>query len=365
MKVLTSLEKRRMTSARVSKSLRHSSKERKLKVIIWGKKIVRSHLGYAADFCPICACPRPFALTRVGSAGHVYYITADEGDLVGYERACMVCTTALHADPANYAEIAKQPANIRALAQQTFPNLAHAYQTRLAQERAIRLDSTMLPAAERQALILEPFTLLTVKVSNQFANSAFSSNARFMQREVLPILARALRRLRPTQVELQSALARLTQMKEPIGSKVKLADLWAELQRPAPLDKAVANGLVAGGSGAMVGDEAAKRLSAAKLMRVLSYLVAASAGLLALLTLVPSDGLQAPTGLWVIVVLALVLAYAVYRASAAVKMGAPWGRYAGIGFGLFLLAGFPVGTALGGYLLWTLLLKWGGPQATA
>jgi hypothetical protein len=334
-------------------------------VIIWGKKTVKSHLGYAADFCPICACPRPFAITRVGLAGHLYYISVGDGDLVGYERACMLCTTALNADPAHYAEIAKQPASIRALAKQTFPNLAHAYQTRLTQEQAIRLDPTMIPAAERQALILEPFMLLTVKVSTRFANSAFSSNASFMQREVLPILARALRRLQPAQAELQAALARLTQMKEPIGSKVKLADLWAELQRTAAPDKAVATGPVAGRSAVMVGDEAAKRLAAAKLMRVLAYVVAASAGLLALLTLVPSDDKQAPLGLWVIVALGLVLAYAVNRAGAAVKLGASWGRYAGIGFGLFLLPGFPIGTVLGGYLLWTLLLQWGAPQATA
>ena len=187
-------------------------------MIIWGRKAVRRHLGYAADFCPVCACARPFAITRVGMAGHVYYITAGDGDLVGFERACLICTTALKADPALYAEMAKQPAAISALVKQTFPNFADAYRDRLAIEQAIRLDPTMLSAADRQSLLMQPFMLMSVKVSERFAATHFSSSNTFMQREVLPILARALRRLRPSEAELKAALTRLVQMKEVIAS---------------------------------------------------------------------------------------------------------------------------------------------------
>lgn len=327
-------------------------------MIIWGKKIVRSHLGYAADFCPVCACARPFALNRVGSAGHLYFIAVGEGDLVGYERACMVCTVVLKANPTQYAEVATRPSAILDLVKQTFPNLAQVYQERLTLERAIRLDPTMLSDANRQTLLMEPFLLLSVKVSERFANSAFSANTGFLKNEVLPILARALRRLRPTDAELKAALTRMVQMKEPIGSKIKLTDLAAALQRPASNEAALAPGKAGGQAPVHVGHAAKHRINAAKLMRWLSYFIAVGVLGLGLLTLVPSETKQAPAALWVILALAGGVGFAVYRASAAVMQGVPWGRTVGSAFGVLLLFGFPFGTALGAYLLWCLGLKW-------
>ena len=327
-------------------------------MIIWGKKIVKSHLGYAADFCPICACARPFAITRVGSAGHLYYIAVGDGDLVGYERACMVCTVPFKAEPSQYAELATRISPIQELGKQTFPNLAQAHRERLAIEQAIKLDPTMLSATDRLTLILEPFMLLSVKVSERFENSAFSSNAGFLKNEVLPLLARALRRLRPTDSELKTALARLVQMKELIGSKIKLADLVAAIQEPAPKDSVAF--VVKGGSSALVkvGYEAKHRVNAGKLMRFLAYFIAVVVLGLGLLTLVPSDTKQSPDALILLLAVATVIGYGVYRASAAVTQGHTWGRNVGVAFGVFLLFAFPIGTALGAYLLWSLGLKW-------
>lgn len=328
-------------------------------MLIWGRKAVRRHLGYAADFCPICACARPFAITRVGMAGHVYYITAGDGDLVDYERACMVCTIALKAEPAQYAQMANKPSAISALTQQTFPNLADVYRERLAMEQAIRLDPTMLSAADRQALIMQPFTLLAVKVSERFAQTHLSSSAGFLQREVLPILARALRRLRPTEAELKAALARMVQMKEVIGTKVKLQELMVAIGRPAEADPM---GMLAkGGSpAALVGDEARTRNHAARLLRVLAYLAGGGAILLGLLSFLP-DALDAPSAAFrVALLLAVALAYGVYRAGQAVALGQSWGRVAGMAFGVLMLLGFPIGTVLGLYLLWALGARWVG-----
>ena len=341
-------------------------------MIIWGRKTVRRHLGYAADFCPICGCARAFALTRVGSAGHIYYVTAGDGDLVGFERACLVCTTALRAEPTRYAEMAKQPAAINALLKQTFPNFADAYKDRLALEQAIRLDPNMINAADRQELIMTPFMLLSVRVSQRFADMHFTSSTAFMKREILPILARGLRRLRPTDAELKAALTRLVQLKEMIGSKVKLADLKAELN--LPVDN-TANGNsgadpVPGKGGGyapgLVGDEARPRANAGRLMRGLAYLTGAGIALLGLMMLVPTETpKQAPASLMVTMLVAAALAYGVYRAGWAVTRGQQWGRTAGIVFGLLLLPGFPISTVFGGYLLWSLVLKWSGEEVTA
>lgn len=326
-------------------------------MLIWGRKAVRRHLGYAADFCPICATARPFAVSRVGMAGHVYYITAGDGDLVGYERACMVCTIALKADPAQYAEMSPTVLGISALAKQTFPNFAAVYRERMALEKVIRLDPTMLNAADRQALIMQPFTLLSVKVSEHFDKSAFGSGGTFVQREVLPILARAMRRLRPTESELKAALARLVQMKEVIGNKVKLPDLLAEINRKPGPDSLVIQPH-ARSPAVAVGDEARRRNNAGRVLRVLAYIAGAGVVGLWLASLLPDTSDAGSTTFRFVLLVAAALAYGVYRAGQAVAQGKVWGRQAGMLLAALLLLAFPIGTAVGGYLLWTLGRQW-------
>jgi hypothetical protein len=53
----------------------------------------------------------------------------------------------------------------------------------------------------------------------------FRSRRRFMMRQVVPVLASAIRPLKPTESELKFVLAELTQLKHKIGTKLKLADL--------------------------------------------------------------------------------------------------------------------------------------------
>ena len=91
--------------------------------IVWGKKTVYRKVGHVADFCPICRQARCFTLKRVGMAGHIYYLSAGQGELVGFERTCASCSTSVAAQPERYIAFAKKPASIEELKQTTFPGL--------------------------------------------------------------------------------------------------------------------------------------------------------------------------------------------------------------------------------------------------
>lgn len=251
--------------------------------IIWGRKLVYRKLGHVADFCPICRVPRPFALKRVGSAGHVYYISTGEGELVGYERTCQDCGTSLQTEPTAYASIAKNTAPLAELTRQTFPNLDQVLGERLALEEKVRHAPSSLSREERHALIRSPFLILSPKVEKRFASThidkeigfaligavallivgpalgrvvapdsegavlltslsmgflmvlwqGIGAGKRFMRRQITPVLAKCLFPLRPSDEELKSVLAELKQLRHKMGSKLKLADLRAQLSKPA------------------------------------------------------------------------------------------------------------------------------------
>jgi hypothetical protein len=243
--------------------------------IVWGKKRVRKKIGHVADFCPMCRTAQPFALVRVGSASHVYYISAGQGELVGYERSCGVCKTALRADPHGYAAVAKEPLPIAELTRQTFPDMEQTLAPLFEVEARLRIDRSLLSADERSALIKRPFLLMSSKVEQRFASTHIDrevalsivgallvmvlgpavaikiasepselavlvciglgvllvvsqialSGRRFMKRKVIPVLAASLRPLRPSQEELRGVLSELKLLKQKIGTKMKLTDL--------------------------------------------------------------------------------------------------------------------------------------------
>lgn len=331
-------------------------------MIIWGRKTVRRHVGYVADFCPICACARPFAVTRVGSAGHLYFISVGDGTLVGHERACKVCSIALRADPAQYMAMAKQPLGILELIQQTFPNFKKVHGDRLAFEAAIRANPHSLAPEDRQSLLMAPFVLLSPKVSQHFESIHLDGGRAFIKREVLPILARALRRLRPSRDELADILTRLKQLREVIGSKVRLDDLMAAIAAPsgtAPGATGAPSPAAGDDTAAFVGAEAGARLTAGRVMRIAAWIGGASIAAMALAIALGRDDPERSTGTLIgLLIFVGALCYGLYRVGWAVSQGRTWGRVAGIVIGVVSLAGFPIGTALGGYLLFVLALKW-------
>lgn len=248
--------------------------------IVWGKKAVHRKLGFAADFCSICRCARSFAVRRIGMAGHVYYVSLSEGELVGFDRTCDTCGTSYPADPANYKTLSPTPGELATLIRATFPGLAEAWKERLALEDKVRNQPTQLSGDERSALIREPFLRLSPKVESRFAATHFDketgfaalgalvligampsvaeaiapahagpafltaltvgcglvvwqmalSGRRYMQREIVPTLARALLPLRPTPREVDTVRSEMKQHRYKMGTKLIAADLATALR---------------------------------------------------------------------------------------------------------------------------------------
>jgi hypothetical protein len=245
-------------------------------VIFWGRKIKRLPVGYVADFCPICRAQKPFALVHVGMVNHVYYVSTGTGDLVGYERICADCATAIPSDISRYSGVAPKPLPLAELKARTFPSLDTAVKDLLAAQQQVKRD----------VLIREPFLLLSPKVEQRFAQTQIgpgagmaivaaillllvaaprviesavlpnvrpetifggfavlgialvvwqliASGSRFMRREVVPVLARALKPLRPTQQEIDVALEELKTLKQKIGRKVSAPKLLEQIRDTA------------------------------------------------------------------------------------------------------------------------------------
>ena len=257
-------------------------------MIHWGKKLVRTRLGYVADFCPLCRAVRAFELIRVGLAGHIYYISVTRGELVEHRAQCTACGTEFVTEPERYARPSKQALAPRELVQLTFPNLARHYANRLALEKAIRDPFKKISQADRQWLLREPFRLLSFKAEERFRSSlvhhesiavffasllvgfaigsgvvsvlpqfeeaiwitlavaaavatwvwSFWSRKRFVRKDVLAPLVSALHPLKPTREEVAGVLEDMKALGLKIGSRVEVDMVMEELRSHVPVTAA-------------------------------------------------------------------------------------------------------------------------------
>jgi hypothetical protein len=256
-------------------------------IFIWGKKHVLRGLGYVADFCPICRDLRTFRMQRLGLAGHFYYISFGEGQLVGHIRTCDVCGIELQGDPQVYKTLNKQKLPPAELAPLTRPDWREAREPRLAAERELASPFGKLPPEWRSVLLREPFDLLAARVEERFASSkvdwptalavvgfiamlvvagnlsgtypqhtgtiwiaalvlglglvlsqALIARRRWMRRNLLPVLTLALRPLKPSEAELKAVLEKMKAEGRMIGRKVDVRLVVAELQRTGAVSSA-------------------------------------------------------------------------------------------------------------------------------
>jgi hypothetical protein len=244
-------------------------------IFIWGKKVVRRKVGFVADFCPMCRDPRPFRLYEVRRIGHIYYVSLGRGDLLGYERVCEGCTMALHGEPRNYASTSKKVASVDVLMQRTYPNLRDVYAERLRIEDTVRYSPRELPMDVREALIKQPFVLLSPVVEAKFRQTsidavsggvlvgslvaffgalivgpsivpdyvpqlisavglvgvtaiiwAFATGAkRYVRGVILPRVAKTLRPLQPSDVEISAVLSDMRRARGKLALKLQSKDV--------------------------------------------------------------------------------------------------------------------------------------------
>ncbi|MGW8389393.1 hypothetical protein [Pseudoduganella sp. HUAS MS19] len=250
--------------------------------IVWGRKITRRPLGYVADFCGVCRVPRAFRMTRIGSVGHVYYISFGEGKLVGHQRTCTGCGAFSDADVKAYNGISKSSASLESLKRETYPGLDADLEARLALEVRVKTAPHLLSAEERMGLVFSPINLLSPKVEHHFATTRMdggvalaiaggiglcfmvpaigaaispeygppgflagmvagfglliwqliASGPRFMRKEILPLLAKSLAPLKPSEAEIDRALREFKQAGHKIGKKLKAAQVIEAIRSP-------------------------------------------------------------------------------------------------------------------------------------
>jgi hypothetical protein len=252
--------------------------------IVWGKTIKRQKLGFVADYCGICRDLRAFQVKRVGSSSHVYYVSFGQGDLVGYERTCQTCNTAFDAVPDTYSGMAKESRAGNELISETFPNYYTVYRELIERERKVRDTPSLLTPAERRARLREPFRVLAPIVQQKLSSTqidgrvwiaiaAFvpllwatgslvklfagadentatrwaliamtlgaglivsqliTSSRRYVLRNAVPQLVRALAPLRPSEAEIADILQELKQYKLKLGSKLQPSDVTTGIEQ--------------------------------------------------------------------------------------------------------------------------------------
>lgn len=249
-------------------------------IFIWGKKIVRRKVGFVADFCPMCRDPRTFRLDEVRRVSHFYYISLGGGDLLGYERICAGCTIALQGEPGHYASTSKKAAGVDVLMQSTYPNLRDVYAERLRIEETVRYSPGELPMDVREALIRQPFVLLSSVVEAKLRQTSFdvvsgsvvvgslaaffgalavapsiapdyvpqvimavglagvaaiiwafaTGGKRYVRRAILPRVAKTLRPLKPSDVEISAVLSDMRRARRKLALKLQSKDVLQALR---------------------------------------------------------------------------------------------------------------------------------------
>jgi len=244
-------------------------------IFIWGQKPVYTHAGYVADYCPVCRAARAFAVQRVGMAWHLYYITVSKGELAGYQRTCCDCGMVLPMEVAHYTRLSPEQLPLVQLEQATNPHLSIRHADALAAAAQLREAPLLMDDADRQRQIDAGFRLLADTVDTHEASihldrevwwsilGAFifcalvlmglkqrapenldtgfiiafflglgavgwqlsQMNERFLQRAILPRLARTLAPLQPREPELDAALERLRSQGRKLGQRVTSARL--------------------------------------------------------------------------------------------------------------------------------------------
>jgi len=239
-------------------------------IFVWGRKPVYTHAGYVADYCPVCRAARAFAVQRIGMAWHLYYITVSKGELAGYQRTCCDCGMVLPMEVSHYSQLSAEQLPLVQLEQTTNPHLSIRHADALAAAARLREAPLLLDEAERrrqidaalrlQADALDEYEMATrldrevwwsiggafvfctvvlaalkqqapENLDTGFIIAFFLSlggvdwqlsqmGERFLQREILPKLARSLAPLQPARPELDAGFDRMREQGRKLAMRI-------------------------------------------------------------------------------------------------------------------------------------------------
>lgn len=254
--------------------------------IIWGTRHVRQHRGYVADFCAICRGIKRFHVSDIRVAHHFFFIPFAKSETTSQMRACTACGQQSFPEPGTYdAFVADAQADIDTLVRETNPALLEKLTERLVLEERAKQSLAGLSAGERTTLLTEPFVALSEQVGRRFARGGCSnilaslalvaslflfclwivysdepgsatrtlawvagvvswilfpaslyffatSSRRYMKGRIVPLLARALKPLEPTEPELAKVIETLEADGYKIAWKLKAEWILASIRTP-------------------------------------------------------------------------------------------------------------------------------------
>ena len=326
-------------------------------MLVYGSTITYKRLGYAADFCPLCAAPRQFAIERVGKSHHLYWISFGEGKLLEYRRVCLHCHTQYAADPLEYRTLAKAPAPLAQLTRETFHNLAHARAAQMQRARQARDDPASLTAPMRHQMLLEPFLIVSAQLTLRRLLAGGELESTYIKREIYPLLAGALARLTPSQEEIDTVMQHLRQARDGLAKHLKTPLLMAaineQLSGPAPVRPPLSRRR---GGGVQAGYMDAVRTL--RLLALLCMVVLAGMALVLVGDLVRGEPLPLAMAA-IMTALGAAAAFMHHVAAPKIARHAPAGRVAGFAVAALCCALIPIGPFIGLYLLWCLTVGWG------
>ncbi|MBI3566437.1 MAG: hypothetical protein HY079_14685 [Elusimicrobia bacterium] len=111
-------------------------------------------------------------------------------------------------------------------------------------------------------------------------------------------------------------------------------------------------------------DELTPYQKAGRLIRLIAWLqVVAFVGIVAAIAIPMFATGRTPPPTSLLALLFLLLPFLYFKIGTAVKEHQDWGRIGGVIVGFLMLFGFPIGTLLGGYILWCLIKGWDASPA--
>ncbi len=256
-------------------------------MIIWGSKSKIKKLGYVAEFCPICRDIQQFQISRLNIVKHIYFLSLGSGQVVGFPSCCQTCETDQELDATSYPTISKtKHFDIESSVAETNPEIRTHYAERLEIEKRITSKQT-ISDDERLYLINEPFEIYAETIEQKYGESTafdkptgvgclttiffpfsvlliagllnqealiedvlgpaalvvfaigtiitmyflFTVHSRYIKDTVVPIVAKCLKALEPTKIEIDEVLSRYKTAGMKLGKKLRSHQIIEELNR--------------------------------------------------------------------------------------------------------------------------------------